>query len=234
MLEIANLQAFYGTSHILHDISLNVADGAGVAIVGRNGMGKSTLLKSVLGAGPRAQGAIRLDGRELRGLAPFKRCRMGISLVPEDRRIYPHLTVAENIALAGHAKSETGKPYSVDEILEFFPLLKKLAQRKGFQLSGGEQQLAAVARAVLPRPRYLLLDEPTEGLAPLIVDSMGEEIRAIRHREKMGLLLAEQNVDFARHCTDHLVVLDVGRIVFSGSWAEFDSNPEIRERHLSL
>lgn len=234
MLEVQTIQAFYGQSHILHSLSLAVEDGAGVAIVGRNGMGKSTLLKSICGAGPRVDGKVLLDGAEISHLPPFRRSRLGIALVPEDRRIYPHLTVSENLSLAGHVKGANGAPYSVGEVLDFFPLLQKLQGRKGFQLSGGEQQLVAVARAVLAKPRFLLLDEPTEGLAPLIVDSMGDEIRAIRGREKMGLLLAEQNVDFARQCTDRVVVLDVGRVVFAGTWEEFDSNPEIQERHLSL
>ena len=234
MLELSGVNAFYGQSHVLHDVALRLEDGAGVAIVGLNGMGKSTLLKSIMGAGPVVQGSVMLDGKDISALAPHQRARLGLSLVPEDRRIYPHLTVTENLALAGYARIAGRTPYTEEEVLEFFPLLKKLAGRKGFQLSGGEQQLAAVARSVLAKPRFLLLDEPTEGLAPLIVDSMGEEIRAIRSREKMALLLAEQNVAFARSCTEHVLVLNVGRVAFSGSWAEFDADPSIRDKHLSL
>lgn len=234
MLELVGLDAFYGQSHVLHDISLRIADGAGVAIVGLNGMGKSTLLKSFLGAGPTLRGQIKLDGIDISRLLPHQRARLGLSLVPEDRRIYPHLTVAENLALAGYAKVGGREPYRVEDVLEFFPLLKKLAARKGFQLSGGEQQLAAVARSVLAKPRFLMLDEPTEGLAPLIVDAMGEEIRAIRKREKMALVLAEQNVEFARACTERLLLLNVGRIAFSGSWAEFDADSSVRDRFLSI
>lgn len=234
MLELSGINAFYGQSHILHDVAFKLADGAGMAIVGLNGMGKSTLLKSILGAGPIVRGDIKFDGHDVGRLAPHQRARLGLSLVPEDRRIYPHLTVSENLALAGYAKIAGRTPYSVEEVFDFFPLLKKLAGRKGYQLSGGEQQLVAVARAVLAKPRFLLLDEPTEGLAPLIVDAMGEEIRAIRKREKMALLLAEQNVEFARACTEHLLVLNVGRVAFFGSWAEFDADPSIRNKHLSL
>lgn len=234
MLEIDGLNAFYGQSHILHDLSLRVQDGEGVAIVGLNGMGKSTLLKSIMGAGPTVHGSVALDGKDIGNWAPHRRAREGMSLVPEDRRIYPHLTVSENLQLAGYAKVKGRTPYTVEEVLKRFPLLQKLAERKGFQLSGGEQQLVAVARSVLAKPRFLLLDEPTEGLAPLIVDSMGDQIREIRKREGMALILAEQNVEFARACTEHVLVLDVGRTAFSGTWQQFDADPSIRDKHLKL
>lgn len=234
MLELKNLNAFYGQSHILYDLSLRVQDGQGVAIVGLNGMGKSTLLKSIMGAGPTVTGSITLDDQDIGKWPSHLRAREGMSLVPEDRRIYPHLTVSENLQLAGYAKVKGRTPYSVEEVLKRFPLLQKLADRKGFQLSGGEQQLVAVARSMLAKPRFLLLDEPTEGLAPLIVDSMGDQIRELREREGMALILAEQNVEFARACTEHLLVLDVGRAAFSGSWQQFDADPSIRDKHLKL
>lgn len=234
MLEIKGLNAFYGQSHILHDLSLRVQDGEGVAIVGLNGMGKSTLLKSIMGAGPTVHGSITLDGKDIGNWAPHRRAREGMSLVPEDRRIYPHLTVSENLQLAGYAKVKGRTPYTVEEVLKRFPLLQKLAERMGFQLSGGEQQLVTVARSVLAKPRFLLLDEPTEGLAPLIVDSMGDQIREIRKSEGMALILAEQNVEFARACTEHVLVLDVGRTAFSGTWQQFDADPSIRDKHLKL
>ena len=144
------------------------------------------------------------------------------------------MTVRENLELAAHAVPKGEERYSTEEVLEFFPMLKALSGRLGFQLSGGEQQLVAVARAVLAKPNYLLLDEPTEGLAPLIVESMRDEVRGIRERNNIGLLLAEQNVEFARYCTDEVLVLDSGQIVFGGSWSEFDARPDIREKHLSI
>ena len=234
MLELRGVDAFWGQSHVLHGLSLTLEDGGGLAMVGLNGMGKSTLLKAIMGAGPVVRGAVVLDGQDIGRLPTYRRARLGLSLVPEDRRIYPHLTLAENLALAGHARVAGRAPHPVAAVLESFPLLEGLKERRGFQLSGGEQQLAAVARAVLARPRFLLLDEPTEGLAPLIVDSMGEEIRALRQREGMALLLAEQNVEFARGCTERVMVLNVGRVVFAGTWAEFDADPSVRARHLAL
>ena len=234
MLELRAVNAFWGQGHVLHELSLALAEGAGLAVVGLNGMGKTTLLRAIMGAGPRTEGTITLDDQPIGRLATFRRARLGLSLVPEDRRIYPHLTLAENLALAGHARVAGRAPHSVEAVLDAFPMLRRLAGRKGFQLSGGEQQLAAVARAVLARPRFLLLDEPTEGLAPLIVDSLADQIRALRESEGMALILAEQNVDFARLCTERVMVLNVGRVVFHGSWAEFDADPAIRATHLSL
>lgn len=234
LLGIDNLDAFYGDSHVLFGVGLQVLAGQGVALLGRNGVGKSTLLKSVMDAGPRAQGRIEFDGRPLAGLSTEKRARLGLMLVPEDRRIFPHLTVAQNLELAAHATPRGATPLSVAEICERFPMLKTLTERQGYQLSGGQQQVLAVARGIVPRPRLLLLDEPAEGLAPLIVQELAEEVRRIRQREGAALLLAEQNVAFARHCTDYVYLLDTGRVVFSGTWEAFDAQPELKTRYLAV
>jgi len=234
MLEVNHIDSFYGQSHVLYKVALRLERGKGVALVGRNGTGKTTLLKSIMGAGPAVRGEIRLDNKSLEGIPTHQRARLGIELVPDDRRIFAHLTVRENLELAAHAVAKGGARYSTEEVLELFPMLQALSGRLGFQLSGGEQQLVAVARAVLAKPSYLLLDEPTEGLAPLIVESMRDEVRGIRERDNIGLLLAEQNVEFARYCTDEVLVLDSGQIVFGGSWPEFDARPDIREKHLSI
>tara|TARA_R110001583_G_scaffold78569_4_gene212862 strand:+ start:2389 stop:3093 length:705 start_codon:yes stop_codon:yes gene_type:complete len=234
MLEVNHIDSFYGQSHVLYKVTLRLEKGKGVALVGRNGTGKTTLLKSIMGAGPAVRGEIRLDDKNLEGMPTHRRAQLGIGLVPDDRRIFAHLTVRENLELAAHAVPKGEERYSTEEVLEFFPMLKALSGRLGFQLSGGEQQLVAVARAVLAKPNYLLLDEPTEGLAPLIVESMRDEVRGIRERNNIGLLLAEQNVEFARYCTDEVLVLDSGQIVFGGSWSEFDARPDIREKHLSI
>ncbi len=234
LLEIEGLDAWYADSHVLFGVGLEVRQGQGVALLGRNGAGKSTLLKSVMDAGPRAVGRIELAGRPLAGLPTEKRARLGLMLVPEDRRIFPHLTVAQNLELAAHAAPRGVTALSVAEICKRFPMIAPLIERQGYQLSGGQQQLVAVARGVVARPRLMLLDEPAEGLAPLIVQELAEEVRRIREREGAALLLAEQNVSFARHCTDYVYLLDSGRVVFSGSWPEFDARPELKTRYLAV
>jgi branched-chain amino acid transport system ATP-binding protein len=155
-------------------------------------------------------------------------------LVPEDRRIYPHLTVAENIAMGGHAVRPGVAPYSVDDVLALFPMLATLRKRLGFELSGGQQQLLAIARAMLARPEFLLLDEPTEGLAPVIVEQLARQLIAIRRENGTALLVAEQNVRFARLCTERLYLIDSGRVVFDGAWAAFEARPDLQERYLAV
>lgn len=234
MLEIAGLDAWYGDSHILHDVALSVGSGEGVALLGRNGAGKSTLLKAIMEAGPRARGGLVFDGKPLAGLPAHARARLGLCLVPEDRRIFPHISVAENLRLARHATAPGETPMSVEAVAELLPMLKTLLERRGFQLSGGQQQMVAIGRGLVPRPRLLMLDEPAEGLAPVIVEELAEEIRKVRQTQGQALLVAEQNVAFARACTDRLYLIESGRIVFGGDWASFDAQPELQERHLAL
>ncbi|HWS73543.1 MAG TPA: ABC transporter ATP-binding protein [Quisquiliibacterium sp.] len=234
LLKVEGLDAWYADSHVLFGVALEVRQGQGVALLGRNGAGKSTLLKGVMDAGPRVAGRVELAGQPLAGLSTEKRARLGLMLVPEDRRIFPHLTVAQNLELAGHAAPRGVAPLSVKEICERFPMIASLTERQGYQLSGGQQQLVAVARGIVSRPRVMLLDEPAEGLAPLIVQELAEEVRRIREREGAALLLAEQNVSFARHCTDFVYLLDTGRVVFSGTWQAFDAQPELKTRYLAV
>ncbi|GGC72572.1 ABC transporter ATP-binding protein [Chelatococcus reniformis] len=233
MLEVAHLDAFYGDGQILHAIALDAAEGERVAVLGRNGAGKSTLLKSLMNAGPRVAGAIRFDGRLLAEMPSYRRAQLGLALVPEDRRIYSHLTVLENIAIARYGAAGR-KAMEPRQILERFSMLKPLEERYGGQLSGGQQQLLAVGRAFAAGPRLLLLDEPTEGLAPVIVEQMAREIAAICDEEKVGLVLCEQNIWFARACTSRLYLIDTGRIVFSGGWDEFDRNADLKQRYLAV
>ena len=234
MLEVRGLDAWYGDSHILHRISITVAQAGRVAILGRNGAGKTTLLKSVMNGDPRVAGSVVWDGQELGAMPAFKRARLGLALVPEDRRIFTHVTVAENIAMARYATSPERPAIPASEIIARFPMLQPLAQRLGGQLSGGQQQMLAVARAIAARPRLMLLDEPTEGLAPVIVEQMARDVLEVCTQDKVALLLSEQNIWFARRCTEYVYVLATGRIVFEGSWAEFDATGEEAKKHLAV
>ncbi|MCB1462939.1 MAG: ABC transporter ATP-binding protein [Nitratireductor sp.] len=234
MIEVSGINAFYGTSHILHDVDIHLPDEGRVAVVGRNGVGKSTLLKSIMNAGPKTQGEVRWNGESITRLPAYKRARLGLQLVPEDRRIYQHLTVLENIRMSEFA-SASGKPcMTADELVGHFPMIEPILTRLGGQISGGQQQMVAVARAIACRPRVLLLDEPTEGLAPAIVEQLVENVRGICDAEKTSLLLCEQNIWFARKTTDRVYVIDTGRIAFSGTWDEFDAHPEIKQQHLAV
>ncbi|MBN9062304.1 MAG: ABC transporter ATP-binding protein [Rhizobiales bacterium 65-9] len=233
MLETAGLNAYYGDGHILHDIAFRVGDGERVAILGRNGAGKSTLLKSIMNAGPRVQGDVRFEGALLGDAPSYQRARKGLAMVPEDRRIFTHLTVEENLTIAHYAAG--GRPKAdAARIIESFSLLKPLVKRFGGQLSGGQQQVVAVARAFMATPRLLLLDEPTEGLAPVIIEQMAQEFVTICDREKVGLVLCEQNIWFSRMCTSRIYLLDTGRIVFSGDWNEFESDAELKKKYLAV
>jgi ABC-type branched-subunit amino acid transport system ATPase component len=234
VLEVRELDAWYGDSHILLGLQLSVGAGQRVALLGRNGAGKSTLLKSVMDAGPRVNGIVRFNGKDLRDLPTHKRTRMGLSLVPEDRRIFTHLTVAENIAMARYGAATDRPAVPVPDIIARFPMLAPLQQRYGGQLSGGQQQLLAVARAMAANPSLLLLDEPTEGLAPIIVEEMAHDVVRTCSDKNVALLLCEQNIWFARRCTHYVYVIDTGRIVFEGDWATFDRHPHIQQRYLAL
>jgi len=227
LLAIEALQAFWGDGHVLQDIALEVAVNEGVALLGRNGAGKSTLMKAVMAAGPRVAGGLAFEGRPLAPLPTHRRARLGLSLVPEDRRVFPHLTVAGNLRLAQHATRSGSVPLQPAELAALFPMLATLLDRPGLALSGGQQQMVAVARGLVPRPKLLLLDEPAEGLAPIIVEQLAAEIDRARRQEGFALILAEQNIAFARKCTDRVVVIDTGRIAFTGSWAAFDADPAL-------
>jgi len=233
-IELRGVDAFYSQSHILHEVGLVVPPAGRVAILGRNGAGKSTLLKSILAAGPRVSGDILFAGVPLAGLAVHERARLGIALVPEDRRILNHLTVLENIALARYSCGPGRALLDASVVVSMFPMLEPLLGRYGGQLSGGQQQVLATARAVASRPRLLLLDEPTEGLAPVIVEELARNVARMCDDSGAALLLSEQNIWFARRCTTQVYVLDTGRIVFAGDWAGFDADPSIKRRHLAV
>lgn len=234
MLELRNVSAFYGDSLALSGVSLRVKPRQGVAILGRNGAGKSTLFKSIVGGGPSVRGEVLLDGRPLARQATHERIRAGVAFVPEDRRIFPHLTVEENLEIARHGARPGHACQEVQQSYQLFPLLTDLRARMGTQLSGGQQQILAVARGMVARPQYLLLDEPTEGVAPLIVQQMAEQIVHACAQEGIALVVAEQNVWFARQCSEYVYVMDTGQVVFEGTWEDYDAHPQVAEKYLAI
>jgi urea transport system ATP-binding protein len=210
MLKVSNLNVSYGESRVIHDVSFEVGTNAAVAIVGRNGMGKSTLLKSLIGMVPVASGSITLDGNELSKLQSFRRVQAGMAYVPQGRMIFPLLSVEENI-LSG---LETGRYDDVpDFIYEFFPVLKEMAARKAGNLSGGQQQQLAIARALVSKPSVLVLDEPTEGIQPSIIKEIAQSLNRLRKELGIAVLVSEQVLSFAMEVADEILVLDLGRIV---------------------
>lgn len=212
MLSISNLNVFYGESHVIHDASLDLADGTAVAVVGRNGMGKSTLLKSVIGMVPAKSGSIALDGHNLVGLSSYKRVQAGLAFVPQGRMIFSQLSVEENI-LTG---LETGRYRGIPSfIYEFFPVLREMKDRKGGNLSGGQQQQLAIARALVSKPKVLILDEPTEGIQPSIIKEIARSLNVLRAELGIAILVSEQVLSFALEVADRVVVIDRGRIVRS-------------------
>lgn len=234
MLELRNVSAFYGDSLALNGISLEVRPRQGVAVLGRNGAGKSTLFKSIVGGGPNVRGEVLLDGVPLGNRATHERIRAGIAFVPEDRRIFPHLTVEENLEIAWHGARPGHACHEAQHSYRLFPLLADLRERMGAQLSGGQQQVLAVARGMVARPQYLLLDEPTEGVAPLMVQQMAEQIVHACEQEGIALVVAEQNVWFARQCSEYVYVMDTGQIVFEGTWGDYDANTQVAEKYLAI
>jgi ABC-type branched-subunit amino acid transport system ATPase component len=234
MLNIERLNAYYGQSHILHDLSLSVAKGGRTTVLGRNGAGKTTLLKSITNAGPRSVGKIVIGGQDAGQKAWYRHAKEGVALVPEDRRIFTHITVEENIELGRFGASKQRPVIAPEQIYDWFPMLGPLRKRLGGQLSGGQQQMLAIARAIASRPSLLLLDEPTEGLAPVIVEDLAKIVARICQDLSITLLLVEQNIWFGRQLTERVYVLDTGQVVFEGSWAEFDANEQVRNRHLAI
>jgi ABC-type branched-subunit amino acid transport system ATPase component len=234
MLRLANLHSSYGDSHIIQGVDLFVPANGRVALVGRNGVGKSTLLKSIMNAGPRVDGLVEWNNRPLAKMPTYKRSWLGIAFVPEDRRILPNLTVLENLEIAHRGTPTEREPLPSKAILLKFPMLIPLENRLGGRLSGGQQQMLAIARAMVARPTLLLLDEPTEGLAPAIVEQLAQSVVEACEQADTALLLCEQNLWFARKCTTYVYVMDSGRVVFEGDWNTFDSEDAVKSRHLAV
>jgi len=214
MLEIKNINQYYGGSHILRDVSLKAEAGKVSVILGRNGVGKTTLLKSLMGLVPIRSGSITLDGVALQGATPYARARAGIGFVPQGREIFARLTVQENL-LMGLAYRKAGTPIPA-ELFELFPVLKQMLGRRGGDLSGGQQQQLAIARALAAKPRVLVLDEPTEGIQPSIIKDIGRVIRMLADRGDMAIVLVEQYYDFARELADDYLVMERGAVLARG------------------
>ncbi len=231
-LEVSSIHSYYGKSHILFGVSLSVQKGHVVGLIGRNGAGKSTTLKSIIGLVPPRKGSIKFRGEELCGLASHRIARKGIGFVPEDRRVFSDLTVMENLEIMKRSSSGTDGGWTIEKILDVFPVLNTLATHRGMELSGGEQQMLTIARTLMMNPSILLLDEPTEGLAPLIVMEIQRLIEEVS--KKTTILLAEQNLRFVLDLIDDAYVIDQGVIVYEGTAAQLESNKEVRERYLGV
>lgn len=228
MITLANVNAFYGRAQVLHQISLTVGAGETVALLGRNGVGKTTTLKAIMGL-TRREGTITLNSQGISSLASHKISRQGVQLVPENRGIFAALTVEENLRLG--LKADSG--WSIERVYENFPRLADRRRNYGDRLSGGEQQMLAIARALVADPQLLLLDEPSEGLAPVIVEQIADVLRVV-HDEGISVLLVEQRLDFCLALAQRIYVLETGRIVFDGTTKEFEADPSIRDKYLAL
>jgi branched-chain amino acid transport system ATP-binding protein len=234
LLEIRDLHAWYGASHVLHGISLHVQPGEVVALVGRNGAGKTTTLRSMMGLMAKTTGRVRFAGRELLQLRAHQRFHLGLAYVPEERRIVPGLSVRENLRLGlVAAGSDIDERVAIDEIAETFPRLKERLDQEGVTLSGGEQQMLAIARALIAKPKMLLLDEPSEGIMPVLVEEMGVLFRRLRDEGKT-LLLVEQNVEWALRLADRAVIIDQGEVVHQSSAAALLADKDIQERYCAV
>jgi branched-chain amino acid transport system ATP-binding protein len=227
MLEVQGIHTYYGLSHILFDVALKVEAGQVVCLLGRNGAGKTTTLKSIMGLTPPARGRIRFNRKDVTGWAPYRMARQGVGFVPDNRRIFSDLTVGENLEIAARTGPGAEK-WDKHRVYELFPALGPMDQRRGGLLSGGEQKMLAIARALMINPQFLLLDEPTEGLAPLLVKSLGERIQKLK---ELGLtvLLAEQNLRFTLGLSDYGYIIDNGRICHQGRVAELVNDPEVKK-----
>ncbi len=233
IIEAQELHSYYGTSHILHGIDLAVRQGEAVGLMGRNGMGKTTLLRTLLGLVPARHGAVRVDGKDMTQAAPHRIARLGIAYVPEGRGIFANLSVRENLLMAARPGTEGQDLWRFERVLETFPRLSQRLSHGGQQLSGGEQQMLAIGRALMTNPRLLILDEATEGLAPLIAREIWRILGAIR-TSGIAAIIVDKNFAAVSALTDRNVILVKGRIVFEGSGNELRSQPEILRQHLGI
>jgi len=234
ILEVEGLDAYYGLSHVLFGVTLEAAPGEVVALLGRNGAGKSTTLRSVMGLLPPRAGRVVFRGQEITGWPPHRVCRLGVGFVPEDRRIFPDLTVRENLEVGRRrGRGDDGTAWTQEGIYEFFPVLGDRREQKGGTLSGGEQQMLAIARTLMGNPEVLLLDEPSEGLAPVVVRALLDRLIALKGRGQT-ILLSEQNLRFATRLADRAYILEQGHVRYEGTIADLMANEPVRRAHLMV
>ncbi len=233
MLEVRTLDVSYGSSQVLFGLTLTVNQGETLALLGRNGAGKSTTMKAIAGVIPAKRGSVALEGKPITGQPSHRIARAGIGFVPEDRQIFIDLSVDDNLRIAAKRGAHGAQDWSLERVYDMLPLLKPLRERLGGQLSGGEQQMLTIGRSLMGNPSLLLLDEPSEGLAPIMVQKIGELIEDLR---KLGttIVLAEQNLHFCLGLADRAVVIDKGSDVFEGSIRELEANADVKQRYLSV
>jgi len=231
VLEAFDLNTFYDRSHILFDVSLNVASGETVCLMGRNGVGKTTTFRSLMGLTPPRTGKIVFRGKTCTGFAPYRMARLGLGFVPEDRRILGPFTVQENLEL-GRIPSRTGR-WDLDAVYQQFPILANMTHRMGGTLSGGEQQMLTIARALMGNPDVLVLDEPSEGLSPVIINELKTLIQSLKAADTT-ILLSEQNLKFAMAVSDRVVVLDKGHVVYEGTTDAFQGQKQVHKKYLAV
>ena len=232
-LEVEGIDALYGESHVLHGVSFTLKAGRVLALLGRNGAGKSTCMHSIIGFLPPRAGEIRLYGEPIAHLAPETISRRGVGFVPQGRRVFPTLTVRENLLVSRQVRAGAGRPWTIERVFELFPRLNERTAQAAGSLSGGEQQMLAIGRALMGNPRVLLMDEPSEGLAPLIVAEVGRTIARLK-ADGQSILLVEQNTKLAFDLADDVVMLNTGRVAFSGSVDVVRGNSELITQHLGV
>jgi len=231
MLKIIDIHTYYGDSYVLQGVSLEIAKGTVVALLGRNGVGKTTLVRSIVGFTQARRGQVLFNGRDITRMPAYKIVRLRIGLVPQGRRIFPSLTVKENLAIASRGRN--AQTWDFEKIFALFPHLKQRAHHRGNELSGGEQQMLAIARALISNPIFLVMDEPTEGLAPVLVREVGDSIRQLKE-EGLSIFLVEQNLSFAIKFADDVHVMSKGKIVYSSTPSELLENQEVKEHYLGV
>ncbi len=233
MLELRNVHSYYGKAHILNDLSFDITKGQVVALLGRNGAGKSTTMKTIMQLVRPRNGSVMFQNREMIGLPAFKVAKLGLGYVPEDRRVFTDLTVLENLEVGRQAPREGAPTWTIEQLFDIFPNLAERRTNRGKQMSGGEQQMLTIARTLMGNPSLLLLDEPSEGIAPVIVEQMARTILQLKN-QGLTVVISEQNLHFARAVADRAIIIESGEKKFDGSFESLEQQPEIRDAYLAV